>query len=128
VTILLSRLAAVVLASLTALVIFVPLVTGDARSVMATTCGGTTNPVQQEFDIAQAKDIWKVFPAMMEAPELASDSRPAHVVVYAGNFDLKGLIAAPGKIPVVSDAVCVVQADGTPNLYENVSKAGAKLP
>ena len=117
-----------VLASLTALVIFVPFVTGNARSEMATTCGGTANPVQQEFDIAHAKDIWKVFPAMMEAPELSGDNGPAHVVVYSGNFDLKGLIAAPGKMPIVTDAVCVVQADGTPNLYENVSKAGARLP
>lgn len=122
------RASAIVLASLTAAVIFVPSAIGVGKSQAAIACGGQNNDVQAEFDLSRPSDIWRVFPAMLRAPELEDDPAPAHVVVFGGDFLLDGLLAAPGKVPVVTDAVCVVQADGTVNLYDSVSKAGAKIP
>jgi hypothetical protein len=122
------RVAAVVTAVATAAAIFVPGVVGIAKSDAALACGGQGNDIETEFDIARPSDIWRVFPAMLRAPALEDDTEPAHVVVFRGDVNLDAMVRAPGNVPLVSDAVCVVQSDGTVNLYDSVSKAGAKLP
>lgn len=123
-----ARVLAIVLACLTAGAIFVPIVSGTSKSEASIACGGQTNQIAAEFDMTHASDIWKVFPAMLRAPELEDDKSPAHVIVFGGEYQLAGMIAAAGEVPTVEDAVCVVQADGTVNLYDSVSKVGASLP
>lgn len=125
---LLVRLGAVAAASATAALIFVPMVVGAPKSKAFVACGGERNVVRAEFAIDAAQDIWQVFPAMLQAPELKDDTEPATVVVFKDGFDISGMVAAPGKIPELDGVVCVVQADGTVNLYDGVSFAGAKLP
>lgn len=124
----LVRGSAIALACLTATLIFVPMVTGAGMSAAAISCGGTKNTVEREFDVARPSDIWKVFPAMLRAPELEADTSPAHVVVFSGDFDLSGGVGAPGTKPLVQFAVCVVLTDGTPTLYDGVSRAGSNIP
>jgi hypothetical protein len=123
-----ARAAAVALACLTAAAVIAPSVFGAPPSKEALACGGTRNKVLAEFDISRPSDIFRVFPAMLKSPELMDDPAPAHVVVFAGDFDLNGMISGPGNVPLVQDAVCVVQADGTVNLYDGVSRAGMNLP
>lgn len=123
-----ERVSPVLLAAITASLVFVPIVSGTGLSKEAKLCGGEKNTVLTEFDLHQANAIWSVFPAMLRAPELEDDTSPAHVVVFDGNVDLTGLIAAPGAVAPVADAVCVVQSDGVVNMYDNVSKNGAKYP
>jgi hypothetical protein len=122
------RFSAMVLAALTAAAVFVPAVIGIDKSDAALACGGRANTIQAEFNIARPSAIWRVFPAMLRAPELEEDSQPAHVVVFAGEVNLEGMIRVPGPIPKVKDAVCIIMSDGTVNFYDSVSKAGAKLP
>jgi hypothetical protein len=122
------RLAAIVAAVATAAAIFVPAVVGIGKSDAALACGGQSNDIETEFNIARPGDIWRIFPAMLRAPELEADTEPAHVVVFRGAVNLDAMVRAPGAVPVVTDAVCVVQGDGTVNLYDSVSKAGATLP
>lgn len=122
------RISAIAAASLTAAIIFVPMVTGAGKSAASISCGGEKNAVEAEFVIDRPSDIWKVFPAMLRAPELEEDTEPARVVVFKDGYDLNSMMSAPGKIPPVNGVVCVVQADGTVNLYDSVSAAGAKYP
>ena len=125
-----QRVLGVALASLTAGLLFAPMVTGAARSADATLCGGTNNPVEREFKLAHASDFAAVFPAAGLAPELAADERPARVVVFAGSFDASSIARTDrdGKAVILEDVVCVIDADGIRNVYYDVSKAGAQIP
>lgn len=124
----LLRVVGIVAACVTALLIFAPIVLSQPPSDDAIACGARQNRIEAEFDMARAADIWEIFPAMLRAPELEADGSPAHVVVFLGDFDMNGMVAGRDNIPLVQGAVCVVQSDGTPNLYDSVSRAGAKLP
>lgn len=120
---------AVLAASLTVVLIVVPRVVGTGISDSAVSCGGGRNAVQAEFDLAHAKDMWQVFPAMLRAPELESSNLSAHVVVFSGDVDLSGMIANGAATDAkVQDAVCVVLEDGTHYFYDGVSRAGARIP
>ena len=101
---------------------------GAAKSAALVACGGDRNAVESQFEIAHAKDIWSVFPAMLKAPELASDDSPAQVIVFSGAVDLSGMIAGGRAVPPVDDVICVVQSDGTPNMYDGVSRSGYRQP
>jgi hypothetical protein len=121
----------IALAVLTAAIAFAPLVESATKSNEARYCGGTKNTVEREFKLEHASDFATVFPAAGRNPELETDNRPAHVVVFAGNFDSAGISTqsgADGKAPILADVVCVIDADGFRNLYYNVSKSEAKMP
>jgi hypothetical protein len=123
------HLLAIALAAITAMAIFAPFVSGVAKSKGFIACGGDRNQVEDDFIIARPSDIWKVFPAMLKSPELEADPNPAEVVVFAGDVDLSGMVAAGAEpVPTVSDVVCIVHADGTVDLYDNVSRAGYNPP
>ncbi len=94
----------------------------------ARSCGAEGNTILEEFEVDAAKDLWKHLPKMLRAPELETDSRPAHVIVFGGDFDTKGLdLAAPGGKPASFQGVlCVIQADGTVNVYTDVALAGSR--
>ncbi len=122
------RLSATLLAALTATAVFVPVAIGIDKTDTALACGGRANKIEAEFNIARPSHIWRVFPAMLRAPELEGDTQPAHVVVFKGEVNLEGMIRVPGPIPKVKDAICIISSDGTVDFYDNVSRAGAKLP
>ncbi len=65
---------------------------------------------------------------MLKAPELEADTNLAHVVVFRGDFSLDGLMAGSENGNTVSDVICIVQSDGTVNVYDNVSRAGESVP
>ena len=119
------------LAAITAAIAFAPVVTGGFRSQEARFCGGDNNAVEREFDLAHASDFLRVFPNVGRTPELESDSRPAHVVMFAGNFNARGISVAAeanGQPQILANVVCVITADGFRNVYYDVSKVGAQLP
>lgn len=122
------HLGAIGLACLTAAVLLVPGALGSAKSAESIACGGQRNAVDREFDIARPSEIWQHFPAMLKAPELEADTNLAHVVVFRGDFSLDGLMAGSENGNTVSDVICIVQSDGTVNVYDNVSRAGESVP
>ena len=125
----LPHVLAIALAAITAAALFAPFASGAAKSKAFQACGGDRNQVQDDFMIDRPSDIWKVFPAMLKAPELEDDPNPAEVVVFSGNVNLSGMVAAGNdQVPMVDEAVCIVQSDGTVNMYDNVSRAGYKRP
>lgn len=97
-------------------------------------CGATaTNFVDTSFDIPAANRIWEFVPGLQDSPELVSDSAPAFVVLFEGDFTspfggqpLQGQ-AERGPIKY-HDVMCVVQADGTVNVYADVPRDGLKTP
>jgi hypothetical protein len=116
----------VVLGVALGLAAIVPIASASGLSDQARICGAQGNIIQAEFDLPTAKSIWTRFPALGLTPELASDSRPAHVVVFKGAFDPSdlrfGRAGAPDRLERV---VCVIQADGVVNLYTDVSRTGS---
>ena len=127
----LREVVPLVLACLTVMIVIAPMAAAAMVSPQARACAGYNGLPAAEFDIPAARSVWTVFPAMLRAPELENDLRPAHVVVFEGVFDLAGLVAAqPGTSgqAAATGVVCVVQADGTLNLYTKVSRAGYAAP
>ena len=112
-----------------------PFAIAAQQSAEARNCGATDdNKVQAEFDVQAAKEIWTRFPAMLQAPELEVDDRPAHVVVFAGDYDARGMMTGNPLAVDPSNAlahqrevVCVVQSDGTVNVYTDVSRRGSEF-
>lgn len=120
------ELGAVTLGVLLGLAVIAPIATAARLSDQAKACGAEGNQVQGEFDLKAASDVWQRFPALGITPELETDSRPAHVVVFRGDFNPAGLQAGAGQPPDrLSRVICVVQDDGTVNLYFDVSRAGS---
>lgn len=75
-------------------------------------------------EVARAASIRDRLPSMGFSPELWSDARPAFVVLFKDGF-VPPPMAGIGEPPGMLDrAVCVVQGDGTVNLYSNVSREG----
>jgi len=99
----------------------------DRTSPEAHRCGADRNAVVAEFSIDAARDLWDYLPAMLRAPELEQDDRSAHVVIFAGEFDPSDVPMVPtGQASQLNEVVCVIQADGTLNLYSSVSRANSK--
>lgn len=100
--------------------------TGDLR---LRACGADFpgNKVLASFEMAHGGEIWQHFPAMGLAPELSEASGTAFVVVFDGEYTASWLDDA-GNPAVVMDVVCVVTADGTVNVYYDVSRTGFRLP
>jgi hypothetical protein len=124
------RTVGVIAGCLTALVILAPVVNALGRP-KSDECGGQGNAVQAEFAISNASHVWKYLPAMLQAPELDSDSRPAYVAIFNGAFNTQNILIAGRGGPGVQeyqDVVCVIQEDGTVNIYTDVSRSGALLP
>jgi len=122
----LRDVGSVTLGVLLGLAVIAPMATAAKLSDQARACGAEGNQVQAEFDLTAAKDVWQRFPALGISPELETDSRAAHVVVFRGDFNPAGLQAGAGEPPArLSRVICVVQSDGTVNLYYDVSRAGS---
>lgn len=85
--------------------------------------GYAGNSARVSFEIPDVSRIWDHLPAMKLAPELATDSGPAFVVLFD---DYAGL-GMSGRITATS-VVCVIDSAGEVNVYANVSKAGLRVP
>lgn len=108
------------------LLVLVPAASSATKpSAEALACGAEGNSVQGEFDLDHARGVWRHFPALGITPELEGDNRPAHVVVFKGQFDPRGMAFGTDQTPpMMSRVLCVVQQDGTINLYYDVSRTG----
>ena len=124
---LLSRLSPIVLGVVLGLMVLAPMALGTEPSDQVVACGGKGNKVVAEFELERARDIWQSLPAMLQTPELETDERPAHVVVFEDGFRTRDLaFAGPAEKPAKLDGViCVIQADGVMNIYSDVSRAGS---
>ena len=106
--------------------VIVPFAGAAGPTTDARRCGADRNVVQAEFEIPEGRDIWRRFPALGITPELESDTQPARVVVFRGAYDLTGLAMGNGPTPTaLNEVICVVQADGTVNVYSDVSRQGS---
>ncbi len=122
------RVAAVLAACLTAASLLASGVFATGISDEARACGGARNTVQAEFDLASGQDIWREFPAMLQSPELESESAPLHVVVFKGDVDLTGMVmGTTSQVPLVTNAVCVTLSSGQVFFYDGVSRAGSRF-
>lgn len=128
-----GRFAPIVLGIAVGSALIVPFAQAGYVSPAADRCGADEeNVVQAEFSIPAASAIWEHFPAMRRAPELKIDDRAAHVVVFSGEYDVGGRavgnpLAETGPPTRLKEVVCVIQADGTVNVYHNVSRQGARF-
>lgn len=125
---LVGRLGPVLLGVVSGVLLLTPIAMGTQPSAEAVACGGEANKVVAEFDLSRAEDLWQHLPAMLRTPELESDGRPAHVVLFADDFSTAN-IAAMGRVAkpaTLNGVVCVVQADGVVNLYYDVARAGSQ--
>jgi hypothetical protein len=96
----------------------------------ALSCGagiGGNHPIA-EFDIEHASEIPTIFPGMKRNPDLESDPRPAHVVVFGEGFVLPPTAGIGSPPESASSAVCVVHEGGERVLYPNVSLEGFTPP
>lgn len=124
----LRELAAVTLGVLLGLAVIAPIASATKVSEQARACGAEGNQIQAEFELRAGRDIWQRFPALGITPELETDERPAWVVVFRGDFDPAGLqFGAGDPADRLSRVLCVVQSDGTVNLYFDVSRAGSQF-
>lgn len=99
--------------------------TAATLSDEARKCGGESNTIEAEIQLDAARDVWKVLPALLKSPELEVDDRPARLIVFRGEYD-SSAIAFGTKVPQrLSNVICVVQADGTVNLYTDVLRNGS---
>jgi len=109
---------------------FVSAQRADAR--LAACGAGGPNTVDVTFDIPAANRIWDFVPGLQETPELENDSAPAFVVLFSGNFTspFGGTFQGGGeRAPrTYQNVMCVVQADGTVNLYADIPREGMTLP
>lgn len=120
-------IAACVLAGLALLAYASVLAAAPGGSGAARACGAEGNQVAAEISLSRASDVWDHLPGMLRAPELEVDTRPAQLVVFAGSVDTRGIeMATADKPATLQLAICVVQADGTVNLYSDVSRAGSR--
>ncbi len=118
--------AAIAAACLVAVLVFASEILGGGISAQAVACGGTRNAVEAEVDLERGSDIWRVFPAMLRAPELEQETGPVHVVVFKGKVDIsKMLVGRPSNVPPVADAICVTTGSGEVFFYDSVSRAGS---
>lgn len=85
--------------------------------------GAFGNTAKASFTIPEVSRIWNHLPAMGLAPELATDSGPAFVVL----FDKYTGLAATGVF-TASDVVCVVDKDGRMVVYVDVAQDGLSIP
>jgi len=128
-----SRLAPIGLGVAVGLLLLAPFVTADDLSVEARRCGaGPDDTVAAEFSIPSASGVWKQFPAMLRAPELEMDDRPASVVRFSGDYTPDGPVtgnpmSGSTRPASLAGALCVIQADGTVNLYHDVSRNGSRF-
>ena len=81
------------------------------------------------FTIPHGTDYRDHLPAMGLSPELEGVSS-VYVVVYSGPMTMRYLTGQAGveRDPRVTDVVCVVTADGFPNIYTDVSREGLSVP
>ena len=107
------------------LALLAPMATAATLSDEARKCGGESNTIEAEIQLDAARDVWKVLPALLKSPELEVDDRPARLIVFRGEYD-SSAIAFGTKVPQrLSNVICVVQADGTVNLYTDVLRNGS---
>ena len=117
----------------TALAIFiVPVIAVTAAPELsdAERCGGGANgnSVREQFTLASAKDLWREFPAMRQAPGIERDARPARVVVFDDGYDLgRVALGKPQDAGPVDTVVCVISDDGEISLFTSVSRQGSRL-
>lgn len=126
------RLGSVVLGVVFGGLLVISFAVAALPSEAATRCGASRGMVQAEFSLDAAKDLWRAFPAMLRAPELERDDRPAQVVVFTGEFDASGVgignpAAQKPEALRLREVVCVVQADGTANIYHDVARDGSRF-
>ena len=93
-------------------------------------CGGAIsgNEVSAAFDIPSAARIWDSLPSLGITPELERDNMPAFVVLFEDGYAPPPMNVLSESPSVLNGVVCVVQRDGTVNLYYDVSRAGFRLP
>lgn len=94
-------------------------------------CGGNSslNPVLETVELVRADAIWEIVPAMRLAPELENVKGAGYAVIFAN--DWQGLLMGRTglQLEVVKPApgtavVCVIDGEGTPNIYTNVPLNG----
>lgn len=98
-------------------------------SAVVDACWGRGNTVETTFHLSAASDLWKVFPNLGKAPVVARDSRPADVVVFKDPFVIS-LPNLPGEVgpQIYTGVVCVLNADGEPRIFADVSREGYMPP
>ena len=122
-----TKVLATVSATVTAIAIFSPVAANELRSGEVKACSGPNDNAIAEIQLSEARDIWTVFPAMLQAPELLDLTGPATVVVYDGPFSLRGLTAVGDPMAaLVTDVICVYPANDYPHIYFGVSRAGSR--
>lgn len=103
-----------------------------AAAAKADACGNSpVNSIGAQFAIPAASKIFDYFPYMGKTPELSRDDQPAYVVVFDGTYTA-GWAAVDQGHPTTprtyQDVICVIQSDGTVNLYAYVSRVGFTAP
>ena len=122
----LGGLTPIVAGVLLGLAILAPAAMAGRLSEDAKRCGGETNTIEADIQLAAARDVWKVLPALGISPELETDNRPAHLIIFKGEYKISGILSGrPGAPSRLSQVVCVIQEDGTKNLYVNVVRDGS---
>ena len=91
-----------------------------SRGLGAACAAYSPENVLAEFMMPSASAYRDYLPKMGKSPELDSDSAPAYMVIYKGPVS--------GAHGMASNAVCVVQHNGTANTYADVSRDGMALP
>jgi hypothetical protein len=101
--------------------IYVQSVTGADPRFHA--CGGDSGHVRAAFAMSHARDFGAHYPHALRTPELETDS-PAYVVDFEGTVIplTTGNPRAP-RVTSYKNVLCVF-ADGVPNWYFDVDKAG----
>lgn len=121
----LDGLAPVAAGVVLGLAVLAPVATATRMSDEVRQCGGESNTIEADIQLDAARDVWKILPALGKSPELEVDDRPARLIVFSGEFD-SSAIGFATKVPArLSQVICVVQADGTVNLYVNVARNGS---
>ena len=121
-------LTPIVAGVLLGLAILAPAAMAGRLSEDAKRCGGETNTIEADIQLAAARDVWKVLPALGISPELETDNRPAHLIIFKGEYKISGILLGRPGFPNpnrLSQVVCVIQEDGTKNLYVNVARDGS---
>ena len=113
-----------IMASVVALTAIAAVTTAMAPDARLAQCGDGLlgNTAKEAFEIPDVSRIWDNLPAMGQAPELATKTGSAFVVLfdtYSG-FGAGGLISA-------KNVVCVIDASGQMSVYADVSKAGLTI-
>ena len=118
--------APIVVGVVVGLLALVPVSTAAIVSDAAKACGADGNKVQAERELEAARDVWQILPGLGISPELEVDDRPAKLIVFEGPYDPSGIHFVGADVPQRLDRViCVIQADGTVNLYTDVSRDGS---